>query len=193
MQSPTRPPTRRSDAAKDDAALFGAVVQGDRDAFRALFERHARIIHAYVTARIGASDADDVVVETFEVAWRRCAEFDRTTSSARPWLLGIATRLTKAHGTDGRRWRRGLDEVAPREHANAAESYDDSLDPTLVAAIAQLSDSERAVLVLVALGELSVAEAARTLEITPVTARVRLHRARRAVRAYLIEHEEGRS
>jgi RNA polymerase sigma-70 factor (ECF subfamily) len=48
-----------------------------------------------------------------------------------------------------------------------------------------LPDGDRAVLELVALDELSVADAARSLGLRPVTARVRLHRARRALRAAL--------
>src|SRR5437016_2318083 len=46
------------------------------------------------------------------------------------------------------------------------------------AAVARLPDSERAVLVLVALDDLSVTEAATVLGLRPVTAPVRLHRAR---------------
>jgi RNA polymerase sigma-70 factor (ECF subfamily) len=45
-----------------------------------------------------------------------------------------------------------------------------------------LPEGERAVLELVAVDDLSVAEAAAALGIRPVTARVRLHRARRAMR-----------
>jgi RNA polymerase sigma-70 factor (ECF subfamily) len=46
----------------------------------------------------------------------------------------------------------------------------------------RLPDGERAVLELVALDELSLAEAAAAVGIRPVAARVRLHRARRKLR-----------
>jgi RNA polymerase sigma factor (sigma-70 family) len=49
----------------------------------------------------------------------------------------------------------------------------------------RLSEPERAVLELVALDELSLAEAAAAAGVRPVTARVRLHRARRKLRAEL--------
>jgi RNA polymerase sigma factor (sigma-70 family) len=49
----------------------------------------------------------------------------------------------------------------------------------------RLPEAERAVLELVALDELSVAEAAAAAGLRPVTARVRLHRARRKLRAEL--------
>jgi RNA polymerase sigma-70 factor (ECF subfamily) len=49
--------------------------------------------------------------------------------------------------------------------------------------LAELPAGERAVLELVALDGLSVHEAGRVLGISPVAARVRLHRARRRVRS----------
>ena len=55
----------------------------------------------------------------------------------------------------------------------------------LYAAMDRLPEAERAVLELVALDELSVAEAAAAVGVRPVTARVRLHRARRKLRAEL--------
>jgi RNA polymerase sigma-70 factor (ECF subfamily) len=55
----------------------------------------------------------------------------------------------------------------------------------LYAAMDALSEAERAVLELVAIDELSVAEAAAVVGTRPVTARVRLHRARRRLRAAL--------
>jgi RNA polymerase sigma-70 factor (ECF subfamily) len=57
----------------------------------------------------------------------------------------------------------------------------------LFAAVAQLPEGERAVLELVALDDLSVTEAAAVLGVRPVTARVRLHRARGALRRQLFD------
>jgi RNA polymerase sigma-70 factor (ECF subfamily) len=59
----------------------------------------------------------------------------------------------------------------------------------LFAAVAQLPDGERAVLELVALDELSVTEAAAVLGVRPVTARVRLHRARGALRRQIFDDD----
>jgi RNA polymerase sigma factor (sigma-70 family) len=55
----------------------------------------------------------------------------------------------------------------------------------LHAAMDGLPEAERGVLELVALDDLNVAEAAAALGIRPVTARVRIHRARRKLRAAL--------
>jgi RNA polymerase sigma factor (sigma-70 family) len=61
----------------------------------------------------------------------------------------------------------------------------------LFAAVAQLPEGERAVLELVALDGLSVTEAAAVLGLRPVTARVRLHRARGALRRQVFDDESS--
>ena len=66
-------------------------------AFAELFERHSAPIAAFVRRRVGAEAAEDVLSETFLVAFRRRADFDSSWDSARPWLLGIASRVLKKH------------------------------------------------------------------------------------------------
>src|SRR5215469_17073453 len=53
---------------EDDAALITRSL-ADPEEFAALFHRHAPVIQRYVTRRIGAHAADDVVAETFLVAF----------------------------------------------------------------------------------------------------------------------------
>ena len=50
-------------------------------------------IRRYVTRRIGAEAAEDVVAETFLAAFRQRGVYDVTRIDARPWLYGIATNL----------------------------------------------------------------------------------------------------
>jgi len=63
----------------------------DAGAFSEIFERHVRPVGGYIRRRIGADAVDDVLSETFLVAFRRRSAFDLRSESARPWLLGIAT------------------------------------------------------------------------------------------------------
>ena len=58
-----------------------------------LFDRHAPAIGRYVARRLGPDTADDLVAETFLVAFRRRGRYDLAYGDARPWLYGIATRL----------------------------------------------------------------------------------------------------
>ncbi|GAA5204479.1 RNA polymerase sigma factor [Microbacterium jejuense] len=78
----------------------------DPAAFAELFERHARVIGGFAARRVGVDAAEDVLSETMLVAFRRRGDFDTTGESARPWLLGIASRVIKKHhAAEARQWR----------------------------------------------------------------------------------------
>ncbi|MDW5597502.1 sigma factor, partial [Conexibacter stalactiti] len=74
-----------------DAALL-AAARTDPDAFRELYDRHARAIHDYFVRRSGSADAAfELTAETFAQAWLVRARFrDEASASATPWLYGIA-------------------------------------------------------------------------------------------------------
>jgi hypothetical protein len=57
----------------DDATIIG-LSRADPEQFAVVFRRHAPAIQRYVTRRIGPDPADDVVAETFLVAFRQRAE-----------------------------------------------------------------------------------------------------------------------
>src|ERR1700749_2863098 len=65
--------------------------------FAVLFRLRAPEIQRYVTRRLGAGAAEDVVAETFLIAFRRRSGYDLTRAGARPWLYGIATNLIGRH------------------------------------------------------------------------------------------------
>ena len=78
----------------DDAT----VIQLSRDEpehFTVLFRRHAPHIQRYVVRRLGADAADDIVAETFLLAFRQRDSYDLARADARPWLYGIATKLIR--------------------------------------------------------------------------------------------------
>jgi RNA polymerase sigma-70 factor (ECF subfamily) len=70
---------------------------GSPEEFAPLFDRHAVKVHRYAARRITAQVADDIVSETFLVAFDKRATFDLNVTDAHPWLLGIATTLLKQH------------------------------------------------------------------------------------------------
>jgi len=119
--------------------------------------------------------AEDVAADVFVVAWRRRSELP---AEPLPWLYGVARHLL-ANSRRGARRRGALFAklVSGMPSQNAVE------EPTphdeLMGAFARLSECEREVLRLAAWEELSSAEAAEALEISPAAYRVRLHRARR--------------
>lgn len=166
--------------------------------FGALFDRHARAIGAYAARRVGAEAAQDVLSETFLVAFRRRAAFDHAWESARPWLFGIAVRLIRSHRADeARQWRaveatRGIaDRSADGCLGRAEERMDAAIHARgLVRRIEALSARDRETLLLYAWGDLTYEEVAAALRIPVGTVRSRLNRVRRLLAVAPNEREE---
>ena len=71
--------------------------------FEALFQAHHRRVLAYALRRSSReADAEDVVADTYAVAWRRIADIP-DGDDALPWLLGVARRVSaNQHRSAGR-------------------------------------------------------------------------------------------
>lgn len=181
-------PKRASD--RTDAELIGES-QRHPELFAALFDRHNRPIHRYVARRLGTQAADDIVGETFLIAFGRRETYDTTYTNALPWLYAIATSLISRHHRDEKRYLRALQRTGvdplPEPFADqvtsrvAAQEH----ERDLAGALAALSQKDRDVLLLVAWGDLSYEETAQALSVPIGTVRSRLHRARRQVRKAL--------
>lgn len=157
--------------------------------FAALFDRHAVALHRYLARRAGTGLADDLLAQTFLIAYERRDSYDRARPDARPWLYGIAGNLLRRRHRDETRqyqaWARtGVDPVAADHAGRVADTVDAQVTAgRLAGALARLASAEREVLLLVAWGELSYPEVAAALDIPIGTVRSRLHRARTRIRA----------
>ncbi|MGS2644906.1 LCP family glycopolymer transferase [Streptosporangium sp. G12] len=56
------------------------------EAFAALFDRYSGMLYRYVSRRLGPEIAEDLVGETFLVAFARRSHYDLAYADARPWL-----------------------------------------------------------------------------------------------------------
>ncbi|WP_431071963.1 RNA polymerase sigma factor [Microbacterium phyllosphaerae] len=158
-----------------------------QSAFAELFDRHARAVNAFATYRIGRSAAEDVLSETFLVAFRRRADFDVSRESALPWLLGIASTLIRRHRVvEAKHWRSFAAVAAGEEHATLG-GLDDAMRRVdaerevraLRARIAALAPKDRETLLLHAWHGLSYEQVAEVLSVPVGTVRSRLNRVRR--------------
>jgi RNA polymerase sigma factor (sigma-70 family) len=175
--------------ATDAASIERSWTEPER--FAEVFDRHYAEIHAYVSRRLGSSLADDLASETFLIAFDRRGRYDVAHPSARSWLYGIASNLISRHRRAEMRRYRALAR-ADAVHAVdglvegvAARLDAEALRGRLAAALVEMSERDREVLLLVAWAQLSCEEAAQAAGIPAGTARSRLHRARRQTRAAL--------
>ncbi|WP_433177981.1 RNA polymerase sigma factor [Actinoallomurus sp. CA-150999] len=174
-----------------DKALVAASLE-DPESFGELFRRHAPRLHAYIKRRLGAALADDVVSETFAIAFRRRERFDGRFEFG-AWLWGIASKLIAQHHRQETRMYRAFARtgVDPAE-VGVAEATDDrvaaaALGPQLAKALASLKTEDRNALLLLAWGELSYAEIAATLDLPLGTVKAKIHRARKKLQKALPE------
>src|SRR5262249_54216288 len=79
----------------DDAELVRLANLGDREAFRMLYKRYERPLWAYLVRRVGPSDADDVLQETWSKVFEKLAMFDGR--HFRGWTYQIARRSAVDH------------------------------------------------------------------------------------------------
>ncbi|WP_116284379.1 RNA polymerase sigma factor [Subtercola boreus] len=162
--------------------------------FGQLYERHAATIHRYVACRAGAQVADDIMSETFLVAFDRRTKFDLAWASALPWLYGIATNLLKAHRRVEARTLHTLitaglqHDASSRNEKTPPERSDDMIDAQLAVralgpALATMRSGDRDTLLLHTWAGLDYAGIAIALQIPVGTVRSRLNRARKTLQA----------
>jgi RNA polymerase sigma factor (sigma-70 family) len=143
--------------------------------FEAMFDRHHAEVRSYVLRRSAGIVVEDVVADTFLVAWRRLED---VPEPALPWLLGVARRVLADQRRAARR-RRSLTERLLRE-SPAPEPWlpPAGLSPELADALMALTEREREALLLVAWDGLPSRDAAVVAGCSTAAFRVRLHRAR---------------
>jgi RNA polymerase sigma-70 factor, ECF subfamily len=182
--------TPQEPAITDDASVI-ARSRHEPEVFSALFTRHAASIQRYVTRRIGPDAADDVVAETFLLAFLQRETYDQARAQALPWLYGIATNLIGRHRRDEIRLYRALARTGVDP---VTAPFTDRVDSIVTAGMArrQLADAlarmpagYRDPLLLTSWGDLSYEETALALGIPIGTVRSRMSRARARLRRML--------
>ncbi|WP_433167143.1 RNA polymerase sigma factor [Kribbella sp. CA-247076] len=195
QQSPesARAPAAGSVGARTDGQLVSSGEDARAD-FAVLFDRHAVAIHRYVARRLGSTEADDLVGQTFLIAFERRHGYQDSPAGALPWLYGIATNLIHRRRRDEVRQYRaysrfGADEVLDGSDVLSAEVSSrvdaKSASRVLAGALARLRPIDRDVLLLYAWEDLSYPQIADALGIPVGSVASRLHRTRRVLRKAL--------
>jgi RNA polymerase sigma factor (sigma-70 family) len=169
--------SRASERGSGDAALFSE-----------LYRQHALTVYGWFRRR-GCRSAADLTAETFAQAWLSRRRFrNEHDQAAVAWLLGIALNVLRESARRDRvetraRERLGLPLAVGEDESYAAVDERLSVDPDLLAAVANLPAHERDAVALRVVDELSYEDVARALRIRPAAARLRVSRALRRLQS----------
>lgn len=174
--------------AASDEALIDRIAKGDRQALRALFDRHHVRLFRFVVRLIGdPSAAEDVTNDVFFAVWRQAERFEGR-SRVSTWLLGMA------------RYKALSVLRARRETSSGSGPDPDAADPgdspevvaqkvskaaALRRCIDALSDQHREIIDLAYYQELSVQEISEVVGIPENTVKTRMFHARKHLSALL--------
>ncbi|CAL4859923.1 sigma-70 family RNA polymerase sigma factor [Microbacterium sp. MM2322] len=173
--------------ARRDADLVAAAAGGDQQAFRELYRAYARPVYWLAHGLLGdTADAEDVMQETFLVAWRRLPTLNLVSESLLPWLVTIC-RFQSANRM--RRQRRdrlntagAVDEMLPATVNVEDQVIGSALAERVVAELGTLSPLDQQIFRLCATEGYAYAAAAEELGISHAVVRNRLSRVRTKLR-----------
>jgi len=162
----------------------------DRETFAALYRDNVRRVTGFAARRLfNPGEVADLVASTFLVALERSDSYDPEKGDPSAWLLGIAAnllanqrrRLVREELAHARLDARAL--LSPDDVEALVAQMDASAEASRVrSAMETLSEPYREVLLLVGESSLTSTTAAKAVGISQTTFRVRLSRARRALR-----------
>lgn len=165
--------------ADEDAQWVAACQAGDERAMQSLYAKHHGRLFGLALRLTGSrGDAEDVVQEAFLRAWRALPKF-RGESRFGTWIYRIAVNLCR----DQYKRRRPTEPEVDGEVPPAAS--DGIARRRLEAALEELSEGYREVLVLHDVMELRHPEIAEILGVEVGTSKSQLHKARAKMRALL--------
>jgi RNA polymerase sigma-70 factor (ECF subfamily) len=170
------------------------VLAGDVASFEILMRRHNQRVYRAIRAvlRSDSAEVEDAMQQTYLQAYRALGGFQGASSVA-TWLTRIAlnvalgiVRRQRVAAVDLAREVSGMTGDARDEGPEANVARREAAE-LLERAVGRLRDEHRVVFVLREVEQLSTAETAEALDLTEENVKVRLHRARLALRELLAE------
>lgn len=177
----------------DDDALMRRVAARDAQAFALLAQRHGERPYRVAWRMLGdGTEAEDVAQEAMLRLWQNAGNWRGGGPGVGAWLTRVSTNLC----LDRLRQRARIsgEEVPEREDgsplADAIIAGEQDRE-VVIRALGLLPERQRAAVVLTYYEELSNAEAADMLDMNIKAFESLLLRARRALKAMLVENENG--
>ncbi len=174
---------------RNDVELIHSVLSGDEAAFSELVNKYQKSVHALAWRKIGDFHiAEEITQDTFLQAYKKLAALKNPNQFA-GWLYVIADRLCKAWFRKKKLHTQSLETISVETLEKTAYA-DYVCEQTEDAAVEhrrkivqklmeKLPESERTVMVLHYLGEMSCKAISKFLGVSPNTVKSRLKRARK--------------
>ncbi|MFF2651740.1 RNA polymerase sigma factor [Streptomyces sp. NPDC058045] len=167
----------------------GAAVDWDPQGFEEFYRRHVDGVTRFVARRVSdPHTVADLTADVFLAVIDSRRSYRAQRGSETAWLFGIARNVVFGEHRRAARESRLTSRVAGRRLLEADDIARleekltaESAGRRALGALGDLPQGERAVLELIVVDQLTVGEAAAALGISQVTARVRLHRARKTL------------
>ena len=177
---------------KTDRELLEATLAGDEDTFIEIYRRHRDRIYRFAYRMTGSPEAaSDVTHSCFVGLLEWPSRYDERRASLGTYLCAAARNLSLRHAS--RAWRErslaALPELWPRRAPSALEVLlEDERARMVREALAALAPLHREVLILAEYEDLDMAGIAEIVGAEVGAVKVRLHRARKKLRAALEAH-----
>ncbi|HEX6802777.1 MAG TPA: RNA polymerase sigma factor [Terriglobales bacterium] len=181
--------------AWSDEQVVGRVLAGDSALYELLMRRYNQRLYRVARAILrDDAEAEDVMQDTYVRAYQHLADFEGRAMFS-TWLTRIAVhealarsrRRSRFQSLDASEEFTGgvMESLASAGRDPEQVAYDRELEHVLEQAILKLSEDYRLVLMLRDVEGMTTEEAAECLELTSENVKVRLHRARAALRKEL--------
>lgn len=175
---------------RTDAQVVRDVLAGDRDAYRLLVRRYGESLHGHALRMSGSADeAADLVQRALVQGFRKlhtCRDAERVGA----WLFRILANLCKDHVRSPRRRDVAIGAVAGALRAPAdpaADAADAEARGRIWSALDALTPEQREAFVLKHVEGRSYEEIAAVMDLSVASLKMRVHRAREALRGLLEE------
>jgi RNA polymerase sigma-70 factor, ECF subfamily len=175
-----------------DQELLRATLAGDEDAFIEIYRRHRERVYRFAYRMTGSPEAArDVTQSCFLGLLEAPARYDGERASLATYLCAAARNLSLRRAS--RSWReRSLPAVADRRAARGPGPLEvliaDERTRAVQQALSALAPLHREVLILAEYEDLDLVTIARIVGAEVGAVKVRLHRARKKLRAALEAH-----
>ena len=177
---------------RTDAELLRATLAGEEEAFLEIYRRHRDRVYRFAYRMTGSVEtAGDITHNCFAFLLQSPSRFDAARASLATYLCTAARNQSLRHA--GRAWRERTDGGAPdlrpsQDRGPLERLLEDERARLVRDAVSRLAPLHREVLILAEYEELDLATVAAIVGTSVGAVKVRLHRARRRLRAALEVH-----